>query len=119
MTFADLSVNNGNTYTLTADCGSPYDQIESSEFEVSDLEIRFSIEPPVATKKEGTFSVALTFWDPVTNAVAVAPLPSGITCDLKLSDGSTESTLESGTLSDSSKFLAKILLDHKSIACGP
>ena len=47
------------------------------------------------------FSVSLSFWDPVSMAVAsAAPLPSGVSCQLKLSDGTV---LATDTMSDTSK----------------
>ena len=105
LTFDGLSINDGNEYVLLADCGSPYGEIESREFKVSDLEVRFNTQPPVATRKEGTFSVTLAFWDPVSDALAIAPLPSDITCELKYTDGSDETTISSDTISGTCKLL--------------
>ena len=85
---------------IVATCDSPYGQVQSQTFSVHDLEVRFSTEPPVATRKGGTFSVTLSFWDPVTSAVAVAPLPSGVTCELKSKpmDDPTETSIDSGSM---------------------
>ena len=108
LTFDDLSIDDGNEYVLLANCGSPYGEIESKDFTVSDLEIRFTIQPPVATRKEGTFSVTLAFWNPVSDALATAPLPSDITCELKYTDGSDETTIGSDTISGTCKFFNEI-----------
>ena len=109
LTFADLSIDDGNDYVLLADCGTPYGEIESKDFKVSELEIRFTTQPPVATRKDGDpFSVTLAFWDPVSDALATTPLPSDITCALKYTDGSTDTSIGSDTVSSSSELLILI-----------
>ena len=75
------------------------------------MEIRFTSQPPSMIREMTPFSVTLSFWNPVTKALAnVAPLPSGVSCQLKLNDGSTETVLATDTMSDSSKSCSSILI---------
>ena len=52
-------------------------------------------------------SVTLSFWDTVTDAIAVTPSVSvpSISCELKLVEGASETSVETQTLSTASKFL--------------
>ena len=106
LTFDGVSISEGGGYILIVDCGAPYSPIQSNAIVVSNLEVRFTTQPSVSMVEEETFSVSLAFWDPTTNALATTtdgPLPSAISCELKLCDGNTETTLATDTISDTSK----------------
>ena len=101
LNFADLSMEDEHlNVQIVATCAAPYGTVQSQTFSIHDLEVRFTTQPPVATRKGGTYSVTLSFWDPVTDAVAVSPLPSGVSCELKSKpvDGSTETSIDSGSM---------------------
>ena len=68
------------------------------------MEIRYTTQPPGSVREEATFDVSIAFYE--NNALATTangPLPSDVSCALKLSDGSTETTIETDTISDTSK----------------
>ena len=71
------------------------------------LEIRFTSQPAAFVREEDYMSVTLSFWDTVTDAIAVTPSVSvpSISCELKLVEGASETSVETQTLSTASKFL--------------
>ena len=110
--FTNLQVGEAGAYLYKAVCDAPYDgPIQSNPFIVQDMEIRFISQPSTIIREMAPFSVTLSFWNPVTKALAnAAPLPSGVSCQLKLNDGSTETVLATDSMSDSSKSFNSILI---------
>ena len=100
--FTNLQVSAAGAYLYKAICDAPYDaSIQTGAFIVQDMEIRFTSQPSSMIRAMTPFSVSLSFWDPVSMALAsAAPLPSGVSCQLKLSDGTV---LATDTMSDTSK----------------
>ena len=77
------------------------------EVDYKPMEIRFTSQPPASVREEEYISVTLSFWDTVTDAIADAATVSvpSISCELKLSQvGATETSIESQTISTTSKF---------------
>ena len=77
------------------------------EVDYKPMEIRFTSQPPPSVREEEYISVTLSFWDTVTDAIAdtaTVSIPS-ISCELKLVQGPTETSIESQIISTTSKFL--------------
>ena len=86
----------------------PVGTLSDVEVDYKPMEIRFTTQPPPSIRTGGTYDVTLSFWDTITDDVAdtaTVSIPSDISCELKIVDGPTETTIDTDTMSDISKAL--------------
>ena len=110
------------TFTVTDANGDavasvPVGTISDVEVDYKPMEVRFTTQPPTSVRAGGTYDVTLSFWDTVTDNVAdtaTVSLPSDISCELKIFDGLIETTIDTDTMSDTSKtiFFKKCVFDE-------
>ena len=106
------------TYFYRAECSAPYGQVQSDSFDTFHLEVKFTSQPPGSIREEATFDVSIAFYNNADLATtANGPLPSGVSCALILSDGSTENTIETDTISDTSKSKHSLSRNNILIMC--